>query len=127
MAKPTYDSFFAAAGGESGERRVLQALAALASGQNPDGTPFHPDAGHGLGVRVIPTSAGVAFPDTPCKYMILKNNTGVPLQWAFTATPAIKYPLAINAQERVNVDNAAQIFTFDAGDNGVEFSSYVIQ
>jgi hypothetical protein len=127
MGRPTYDSFLDGVGGDRLEmtRRFLGALAMLASGQNPDGTPFHPDSGTGVALEAVPTSGGARLSDAPCHYVMLKNQTGIALKWGFAAGEPL-FTIEDGFDERVNVSNANQIYVFDAGDNGRTFRAYAI-
>jgi hypothetical protein len=99
--------------------------AMLLSGSNADGTPYHPDSGTPVLLTVTPDADGARLPNTPCKYVMLRNDTGAILKFGFAAaTPAFNL---LNAQEvRVNVENANMIWIFDADAGGLEFNAYAI-
>lgn len=130
MPRPTREAMMSFTDEKGGNefvelRRVLHALLSLVTGENPDGTPYHPDSGTPVALEVTPTLAGTPLPDAPCRYVVLKNQSGINVQYGFAAEePA--FTLLNNLDERVNVDNANKIFIFDADDSGATFKAYAI-
>jgi hypothetical protein len=106
-------------------RRLTYALLSLVTGQNPDGTPFHPDSGSPVALSCTPDADGAQFPNTPCKYVILKNQSGTNVQYGFAAGEP-SFTLLNNLDERVNVDNANKLWIFDADNSGATFTAYAI-
>jgi hypothetical protein len=106
-------------------RRLLHAITTLATGVNPDGTPFHFDSGTPMLMEVVPDVDGERLPDLPCKYVVLKNQTGLQVQYGFAAGIP-KFNLDNGLDERVNVDNANKLWIFDATASGQTFRAYAI-
>jgi hypothetical protein len=105
-------------------QHLVEALAVLASHQNPDGTPLHPDHGVCTSYSTIPTSAGVSLPDLPCKFIVLKNRSGVSI--TYKLSNGVELSLLNGQDERLPVCNASQVKLYDAGDNNLAVGWYAV-
>lgn len=145
MARQTFAHYITSAA-----RRALEALAVIASFQNPDGSPF---GGGALTTRAVALftwdgdnsrPAPTRMPDVPCRYVILANNgngtdgnggllTDRSLYYASSAAqftydgandmfPTYQlFELKPGQAERIEVENTNQIFVMDVD---FDFNAY---
>lgn len=94
--------------------------------EDPFVTVHQEAGGTPVALEVVPTSGGVQLPSTPCKFVVLKNQTGSPIQYGFAAGVPL-FTLLNNFDERIDVDNADKLWIFDADNQGLTFRGYAIQ